>query len=229
MNNLFRKLPKLDILMKDEKLDECRKKLNYNTLYTLVKNEIDSFREKIKNREIEDFQVEDIIKNILDRSKFAGNNKLKKVINGSGVIIHTNLGRSVLNKKIVEKMGEVVSNYNNLEYDLETGKRGHRNSHVEELICKITGAEGALVVNNNAAAVIICLNEFARGKNSIVSRGELVEIGGSFRIPDIMELSGSKLKEVGTTNKTNISDYERAIDEETALILKVHRSNFKIT
>ena len=114
-------------------------------------------------------------------------------------------------------MGEVVSNYNNLEYDLETGKRGHRNSHVEELICKITGAEGALVVNNNAAAVIICLNEFAKGKNSIVSRGELVEIGGSFRIPDIMELSGSKLKEVGTTNKTNISDYERAIDEETAL------------
>ena len=206
MNNLFRKLPKLDILMKNEKLAECREKLNYNTLYTLVKNEIDSFREKIKNREIEDFQVEDIIKNILDRAKFAGNNKLKKVINGSGVIIHTNLGRSVLNKKVVEKMGEVVSNYNNLEYDLETGKRGHRNSHVEELICKITGAEGALVVNNNAAAVIICLNEFARGKNSIVSRGELVEIGGSFRIPDIMELSGSKLKEVGTTNKTNISD-----------------------
>lgn len=123
MNNLFRKLPKLDILMKNEKLDECREKLNYNTLYTLVKNEIDSFREKIKNREIEDFQVEDIIKNILDRAKFAGNNKLKKVINGSGVIIHTNLGRSVLNKKVVEKMGEVVSNYNNLEYDLETGKR----------------------------------------------------------------------------------------------------------
>ena len=181
MNNLFRKLPKLDILMKNEKLDECREKLNYNTLYTLVKNEIDSFREKIKNREIEDFQVEDIIKNILDRAKFAGNNKLKKVINGSGVIIHTNLGRSVLNKKVVEKMGEIVSNYNNLEYDLETGKRGHRNSHVEELICKITGAEGALVVNNNAAAVIICLNEFARGKNSIVSRGELVEIGGSTR------------------------------------------------
>ena len=108
MNNLFRKLPKLDILMKNEKLDECREKLNYNTLYTLVKNEIDSFREKIKNREIEDFQVEDIIKNILDRAKFAGNNKLKKVINGSGVIIHTNLGRSVLNKKVVEKMGEVV-------------------------------------------------------------------------------------------------------------------------
>lgn len=229
MNNLFRKLPKLDILMKDESLDACRERLNYNTFYTLVKDEIDSFRERIKNREIEDFEKEDIIKNILERAKFAGNNKLKKVINGSGVIIHTNLGRSVLNKKIVEKMGEVASNYNNLEYDLETGKRGHRNSHLEELICEVTGAEGALIVNNNAAAVIICLNEFAKGKSSIVSRGELVEIGGSFRIPDIMELSGSKLKEVGTTNKTNVLDYERAIDEETGLILKVHRSNFKIS
>lgn len=228
MSNLFRKLPKLDILMKDERLQEFRENLSYNTFYTLVKNEIDGFREGIKSGKIENFEVEDIIDNITNKGKFAGNNRLKKVINGSGVIIHTNLGRSVLNKKVVEKIVEVAENYNNLEYDLETGKRGHRNSHVEELICKITGAEGALVVNNNAAAVIICLNEFAKDKNSIVSRGELVEIGGSFRIPDIMELSGSKLREVGTTNKTNFADYERAIDEETALILKVHRSNFKI-
>lgn len=228
MSNLFRKLPKIDILMKDERLQEFRENLSYNTFYTLVKNEIDSFREGIKSGKIENFEVEDIIENISNKGKFAGNNRLKKVINGSGVIIHTNLGRSVLNKKVVEKIVEVAENYNNLEYDLETGKRGHRNSHVEELICKITGAEGALVVNNNAAAVIICLNEFAKDKNSIVSRGELVEIGGSFRIPDIMELSGSKLREVGTTNKTNFADYERAIDEETALILKVHRSNFKI-
>ncbi len=228
MSNLFRKLPKIDILMKDERLQEFRENLSYNTFYTLVKNEIDSFREGIKSGKIENFEVEDIIDNITNKGKFAGNNRLKKVINGSGVIIHTNLGRSVLNKKVVEKIVEVAENYNNLEYDLETGKRGHRNSHVEELICKITGAEGALVVNNNAAAVIICLNEFAKDKSSIVSRGELVEIGGSFRIPDIMELSGSKLREVGTTNKTNFADYERAIDEETALILKVHRSNFKI-
>lgn len=228
MSNLFRKLPKIDILMKDERLQEFRENLSYNTFYTLVKNEIDSFREGIRSGKIENFEVEDIIENIINKGKFAGNNRLKKVINGSGVIIHTNLGRSVLNKKVVEKIVEVAENYNNLEYDLETGKRGHRNSHVEELICKITGAEGALVVNNNAAAVIICLNEFAKNKNSIVSRGELVEIGGSFRIPDIMELSGSKLREVGTTNKTNFTDYERAIDEETALILKVHRSNFKI-
>jgi len=228
MSNLFRKLPKIDILMKDERLQEFRENLSYNTFYTLVKNEIDSFREGIKSGKIENFEVENIIENITNKGKFAGNNRLKKVINGSGVIIHTNLGRSVLNKKVVEKIVEVAENYNNLEYDLVTGKRGHRNSHVEELICKITGAEGALVVNNNAAAVIICLNEFAKDKSSIVSRGELVEIGGSFRIPDIMELSGSKLREVGTTNKTNFADYERAIDEETALILKVHRSNFKI-
>ncbi len=228
MSNLFRKLPKLDILMKDIKLEECRENLNYNTFYSLVKETVDFFRESIKNGKIIDFEIDDIIDEIVKKSKFAGVNRLKKVINGSGVIIHTNLGRSVLNKKALEMLVEVAGNYNNLEYDLETGKRGHRNSHVEELICKVTGAKGALVVNNNAAAVIICLNEFAKGKNSIVSRGELVEIGGSFRIPDIMELSGSKLKEVGTTNKTKTSDYEKAIDEETALILKVHRSNFKI-
>lgn len=228
MNNLFRKLPKLDILMKDESLDECRENLNYNTFYTLVKNEIDNFRDKIKNKEIENFEKEDILKEIKNKAKFANNNKLRRVINASGVIIHTNLGRSILNEKVVQKMSEVAKNYNNLEYDLETGRRGNRNSHIEELICKITGAESALIVNNNAAAVIICLNEFAKGKNSIVSRGELVEIGGSFRIPDIMELSGSNLKEVGTTNKTNILDYEKAIDDQTGLILKVHRSNFKI-
>lgn len=228
MNNLFRKLPKLDILMKDERLEECKSKLSYNSFYTLVKNEIDSFREKIKNREILELEHEDIINSILNKSRFADVNRLKKVINGTGVIIHTNLGRSVLNRKTVENILDVAGNYNNLEYDLETGKRGDRNSHVEELICKITGAKGALVVNNNAAAVILCLNEFAKGGEAIVSRGELVEIGGSFRIPDIMELSGSKLKEVGTTNKTHYFDYERAIDEQTALILKVHTSNFKI-
>lgn len=229
MNNLFRKLPKLDILMQDKRLESCRESMNYNAFYTLVKDEIERFREDIKCKKIENFEKEDIIGSILEKVELVNENRLKKVINGSGVIIHTNLGRSILNKKVVEKLEEIAGNYSNLEFDLEEGKRGNRNSHVEELICKITGAEGALVVNNNAAAVILCLNEFAKGKNSIVSRGELVEIGGSFRIPDIMELSGARLKEIGTTNKTNIADYEKAIDEETALILKVHRSNFKIS
>lgn len=228
MQNLFRKLPKVDILMKDKRLSELEKKLNYNSFYQLVTDEIANFRNRIKNKEIEDFSLEEIIDNILNNSKKYNQHNLKRVINGTGVIIHTNLGRSILNKRVFEYVSEIATGYNNLEYKISTGMRGNRNSHVEEIICKLTGAESALVVNNNAAAVVICLNEFAKGKKSIVSRGELVEIGGSFRIPEIMELSGSTLKEVGSTNKTHLFDYERAIDEETGLILKVHTSNFKI-
>lgn len=227
MNNLFRKLPKIDILMKDERFIKLKEKVNYNTFYSLVKDEIDNFRNKIKNGEITDFETDDIVNEILKKSK-KDEYHLKKVINGTGVIIHTNLGRSVLNKKIFNRVADIVTNYNNLEYRISEGKRGNRNTHVEEIICKLTGAEAALVVNNNAAAVVICLHEFAKNKESIVSRGELVEIGGSFRIPDIMELSQSKLKEVGTTNKTHLKDYENAICENTGLILKVHKSNFKI-
>lgn len=227
MNNLFRKLPKIDILMKNERFIKLKEKVNYNTFYSLVKEEIDNFRTKIKTGEITDFEVDDIITEILNKSK-KDEYHLKKVVNGTGVIIHTNLGRSVLNRKIFERVTDVVTNYNNLEYRISEGKRGNRNTHVEEIICKLTGAEAALVVNNNAAAVVICLHEFARNKESIVSRGELVEIGGSFRVPDIMELSQSKLKEVGTTNKTHLRDYENAISEDTGLILKIHKSNFKI-
>ncbi|WP_410208358.1 L-seryl-tRNA(Sec) selenium transferase [Fusobacterium sp.] len=228
MQNLFRKLPKVDILMKDEKLAEIKKKISYSSFYQLITDEINDFRNKIKNREIDSFNVEDIIENIILNAEKHSKTNLKKVINGTGVIIHTNLGRSILNKKVFEQMKDIATHYNNLEYDISTGKRGNRNSHVEKLLTKLTGAESAIVVNNNAAAVIICLNEFAKNGNSIVSRGELVEIGGSFRIPDIMELSGTHLKEVGTTNKTHIEDYKNAIDDETKLILKVHTSNFKI-
>lgn len=228
MQNLFRKLPKVDILMKDEKLAEIKKKISYSSFYQLITDEINDFRNKIKNREIDSFNVEDIIQNIILNAEKHSKTNLKKVINGTGVIIHTNLGRSILNKKVFEQMKDIATHYNNLEYDISTGKRGNRNSHVEKLLTKLTGAESAIVVNNNAAAVIICLNEFAKNGNSIVSRGELVEIGGSFRIPDIMELSGTHLKEVGTTNKTHIEDYKNAIDDETKLILKVHTSNFKI-
>lgn len=228
MQNLFRKLPKVDILMKDEKLAELKSKISYNSFYQLVTNEINSFRNMIKDGKITDFNVEDIINRILANSKEYDKTNLRKVINGTGVIIHTNLGRSILNAKVFDRVKDIATHYNNLEYNIPNGKRGNRNAHVEELLSHLTGAESALVVNNNAAAVVICLNEFARGGNSIVSRGELVEIGGSFRIPDIMELSGAHLKEVGTTNKTHIADYAKAIDEDTKLILKVHTSNFKI-
>ena len=226
--NLFQKLPKVDILMKSEKLEEISKKMSYHNYYQAVKDGIEFFRNKIKNREITDFTEDEVISKIKEISGIKSRPNLRRVINGTGTIIHTNLGRSILNEKITENLKEIILNYSNLEYDLETGGRGSRYSHIEKLICDVTGAEGALVVNNNAAAVILCLNEFANGKKAIVSRGELVEIGGSFRIPEIMRLAGTILKEVGTTNKTHIFDYEENIDEETSVLLKVHTSNFKI-
>jgi L-seryl-tRNA(Ser) seleniumtransferase len=153
---------------------------------------------------------------------------LKKVINGTGIVIHTNLGRSCINEQMAKEIYKIASNYSNLEFNLETGKRGHRYTHVEDIICLLTGAESALVVNNNAAAVMLVLDTLAKGKEAIVSRGELVEIGGSFRIPDVMERSGTILKEVGTTNKTHLRDYQHAISSETGMLLKVHTSNYRI-
>ena len=153
---------------------------------------------------------------------------LRKVINVSGIIIHTNLGRSVLAPEAQQAVQEVAGSYSTLEYDTATQARGSRQSHCEELLCTLTGAEAALTINNNAAAVMMILSEFAEDREVIVSRGELVEIGGSFRIPDIMRLSHAKMIEVGTTNKTHLKDYQSALGPETALLLKVHQSNFKM-
>jgi L-seryl-tRNA(Ser) seleniumtransferase len=152
----------------------------------------------------------------------------KRVINATGVVIHTNLGRSILPFSARDALVEAGTRYSNLEFDLVTGKRGSRYSLVEKLLCDLTGAEAALVVNNNAAAVLLVLDTFAKGREVIVSRGQLVEIGGSFRIPDVMAKSGAKLIEVGATNRTHLRDYEGAINEETAMLLKVHASNFKM-
>jgi len=153
---------------------------------------------------------------------------LKKVINATGVILHTNLGRSILSPELINHLTTVAGSYSNLEYDVEKGKRGSRYSHVEKLLCDITGAEAAFVVNNNAAAVVLALNTLAQDRETIVSRGELIEIGGSFRIPDILKRSGSRMVEVGTTNKTHLRDYESVISEKTAVLLKVHTSNYRI-
>ncbi len=153
---------------------------------------------------------------------------LRRVVNGSGTVINTNLGRSPLPPKVVHQLVETSSHYSNLEFDLVAGERGERYSHVEPLICEITGAEAAIVVNNNAAALLLALAAMSRGREVIVSRGELVEIGGSFRIPEVMEQSGAVLREVGTTNRTHPKDYRGAINDQTGLILKVSCSNFAV-
>lgn len=159
----------------------------------------------------------------------AANPSLKRVVNASGVIIHTNLGRSPLADAALTQMLSAGRHYSNLEYDLAAGQRGSRQAHLEEVLCELTRAEASLVVNNNAAAVFLCLSALARDREVIISRGQLVEIGGSFRMPDVMAMSGARLVEVGTTNKTYLADYERAITSQTAMLLKVHPSNFRIT
>ncbi|MHB8859416.1 MAG: L-seryl-tRNA(Sec) selenium transferase [Thermoleophilia bacterium] len=153
---------------------------------------------------------------------------LKPLINATGVVVHTNLGRSVLAPEAIEAVVEAAASYSNLEYNLEAGKRGSRHDHITRIIVALTGAENALVVNNNAAAVLLALSVFGSGRDVIVSRGELIEIGGSFRIPDIMASSSARLVEVGTTNKTKLADYEKAIGPETAMLLHVHTSNYKV-
>ena len=169
-----------------------------------------------------------IVGMIKERLELLSRSSLRNVINATGVVIHTNLGRSLLAEKVIDKFRAISGGYSNLEYDLEKGKRGSRYTHVEGILKELTSAEAAIVVNNNAAAVLITLETIAKDHEIIVSRGELVEIGGSFRIPDVMKKSGARMIEVGTTNKTHLQDYEEAINSETAAILKVHKSNFQI-
>lgn len=165
---------------------------------------------------------------VVARARELARPSLREVLNAAGVVVHTNLGRSPLPEAAVARIAEVARGYSTLEYDLAAGKRGSRHVHVARLLCELTGAEDAVVVNNNAAAVMLGLAALARGREVIVSRGELVEIGGSFRIPDVMELSGARLVEVGTTNRTHPADYERAIGEQTGMLFKAHRSNFAV-
>ena len=230
-NILYRNIPKVDVLLENPRIVKLIKKYHRDVIVDIIREEINKLRTFIKENDdislIEE-KTNQLVENITKSTEKIYSYNLRKVINGSGTILHTNLGRAIISKKHANYLSEVVTNYSNLEYNLEEGKRGDRHSHFEKLICKITGAEAAMAVNNNAAAVMLVLSSMAKEKEVIVSRGELVEIGGKFRIPDVMKSSNAHLVEVGTTNKTHLEDYSDAITENTGALLKVHTSNFKI-
>lgn len=229
---LFRKIPSVDRLLNSSELIDISSKYPRNLILRAINQVLGEFRESIEKFDSFDnraeLKLDEVIKKIIGRVKLLSRPSLKSVINATGVIVHTNLGRSILADRVLKKFRPLNEGYSNLEYDLDYGKRGSRYSHVEGLLKEITSSEAAMVVNNNAAAVLLSLETFAKGREVIVSRGQLVEIGGSFRIPDVMAKSGAKMIEVGTTNKTHLWDYEEKIGPDTALLLKVHQSNFQI-
>ena len=230
-NTLFRSIPKVDVLLEKTEIIKLIEKYHREVVVDAIREEIEKLRSFIKENDdinlIEE-KINNLVGNIILNVEKVYSYNLRKVINGTGTILHTNLGRAIISKKHANYLSEVVTSYSNLEYNLEEGKRGERYSHFEKLICKITGAEAAMAVNNNAAAVMLVLSSMAENKEVIVSRGELVEVGGKFRIPDVMKSSKADLVEIGTTNKTHLEDYEDAITENTGAFLKVHTSNFKI-
>lgn len=227
---LLSKLPNVDETLRDQRLEVFFDDTPRELIVKAVRETISEERKRILKSCDQEIFFDDMIffDRIIEKIENEKKYNLIKVVNATGVALHTNLGRAVLSESARRNMMEIATGYSNLEYNLKRGSRGSRHSHVEELICRITGAEAAMVVNNNAAATMMCLAALAQGKEVIVSRGELVEIGGSFRIPEIMEMSGAHLREVGTTNRTNVLDYRRAVNEETAVIMKVHTSNYRI-
>ncbi|MBQ6833487.1 MAG: L-seryl-tRNA(Sec) selenium transferase [Lachnospiraceae bacterium] len=228
--NLLRGIPKIDELLLDEQLIFFMETTPRAVVVDAAREIIDGLRKEILAETRDSIpDKNELISEICSRITGKKKHNLRTLVNATGVVLHTNLGRSNLCKTAVESVMAVADSYSNLEYDVKKGARGSRHDHVEKIITEITGAEAAMVVNNNAAATMICLSAMAYGKEVITSRGELVEIGGSFRIPDIMEQSGAHLKEVGTTNKTKPSDYRNAYDpEKTGAFMKVHTSNYRI-
>jgi len=229
---LLRMLPGVDYILELSKEDPLFNDIPKSVLVRSIRSVVENLRTIIMDGEqdITETKFSDsvILERVKNSVKQAMTSNLKRVVNATGIVVHTNLGRSLLAKDAVENLLTIASRYSNLEFDLSKGKRGSRYSSVEDILCEISGAQAAMVVNNNAGAVFLCLETLSRGKKVIVSRGELVEIGGSFRIPDVMAKSGAVLKEVGTTNRTHFPDYENAIEHDTGLLLKVHKSNFSV-
>ncbi|MEJ5299434.1 MAG: L-seryl-tRNA(Sec) selenium transferase [Thermodesulforhabdaceae bacterium] len=224
----LRQLPSIHVLIENPKIVALNLIFPRKIITEAARTVIDEERRKIMEMGVDPSTDEDLVNKILKTAHILSSSTLKPVVNATGVIVHTNLGRSILPEEAIEAMERVARSYSTLEYDLEQGKRGSRYVHAERLLRDITGAEGALVVNNNAGAVLLVLNTLARGKEVIISRGELVEIGGSFRIPEVMAMSGAILREIGCTNRTHLRDYEQAISDSTVALMKVHKSNYRI-
>lgn len=229
MKEKLRQLPKVDAVLLKPEAEEWIENFGRQMVSTAVRESIDSLRQDIlSGREVWDLDMETMLRTEKRLLKTREMN-FRRIINATGIVLHTNMGRAVLSDKAVQAVEQAARYYNNLELNLSTGKRGSRYDHVVELIKRITGCEDALVVNNNAAAVLLVLDTLAKGGETLLSRGEMVEIGGSFRVPEVMKLGGTDLVEIGTTNKTHLFDYEQAITDRTKVILKVHTSNYKIT
>lgn len=230
MQDLLRKIPKVDLLIEAGNRAGLNGRFGTSLIRSSAQDVLSSLRGQILEGSCNSIPETDEL--VAEMAKRCGEKSLKSlrpVINATGVILHTNLGRSVLSGAAADAVYEAATHYSTVEYDISRGVRGSRHSHVEQLLTALCGCEAGMVVNNNAAAVLLMLTGLAAEKEVVVSRGELVEIGGSFRMPDIMEMSGALLREIGTTNKTRASDYEKAINENTAAVLKVHTSNFVIT
>ena len=230
---ILSKLPSVEEILNNELIIELLKKTPRKVVLDKIRYFIHEFRSNILSMEeaqLKDYELkhEELLYKIINSSTKYMKMNLREVINGTGVVLHTNLGRSLLCDEIKEAVWSVASGYSTLEINVANGKRGSRYSHVVDILKRITGAEDALVVNNNAAAVLLVLGTMAKNREVVISRGELVEIGGSFRVPDVMEQSGAKLVDVGSTNKTHLWDYENAIGGNTGALLKVHTSNYKI-
>jgi L-seryl-tRNA(Ser) seleniumtransferase len=221
---LLKQLPKIDKILNDKIFRNC----NHKLLSKIAKQKVQKLREKILKNDLKIIDINILLENIKQEYKKTISSSLVPLINATGVILHTNMGRSLISKEILQNASKVICSYSNLEYNLKKGCRGERYVHVNSALKNLLDVEDVLIVNNNASAVFLILNTFAKNKEVIVSRGELVEIGGSFRIPEVMNNSGAILKEIGTTNKTKISDYENNISENTALLMKVHKSNYTI-
>ena len=230
MPNIFRNLPSVNQLLESPQLQKMVETVNHSVVVEGVRTFLDDLREQVSTAtdEVTIPSANEIADKIANWLKTAERPYLRPVINGTGIILHTGLGRSPMAASALAAVREVAEGYASVEVDLKSGERGQRVHAVDRLLCELTGAEAAAVVNNNAGATMLTLSALAAGKEVIVSRGQLIEIGGSYRLPDVMECSGAKLREVGTTNKTHLRDYEAAINESTGALLKVHPSNFEV-